>query len=251
MPQSTTTTTVPATPTPVTGTGTYTTTCSNSVTADISELVWEVSGTTIAPVVAGSTVSLTGQTWKVTVPASVLQTGINLGLLHAGDSPAGSAKVSVFATNTQQGTVKADPVAVVIGPIALGGDGQALPASTSFAVPDMKWTAVGGTVAFSMSAADIDVSIGPLVITFSCTPKAPIATIVSAGVTGLTNIPPAAQVLGTESTRSTEADTLARTGAAFGIPIAGGVGLLDMGYLFLTASKPLRRKSRSSGRTTH
>ncbi|MGQ0433194.1 MAG: hypothetical protein ACT452_12395, partial [Microthrixaceae bacterium] len=87
---TTSTTAPPVVPTKVSGTGSYTTTCTNSVTPDKSELLFVVTGSTMSPIDAGSAVSLTDQSWEVTVPASVLQTGINLGLLAAGDKPAGT-----------------------------------------------------------------------------------------------------------------------------------------------------------------
>src|SRR5699024_6524850 len=109
------------TPTMVTGTGRYTATCSNNATPDLSELAFEVTGSTLSPVDAGSKVSLVDQSWEVTVPASVLQTGINLGLLKAGDSPAGKAVVSVFASNTKEGTARSAPVGLSVGPIVVSG----------------------------------------------------------------------------------------------------------------------------------
>jgi hypothetical protein len=224
------------------------------VTPDVSELQFEVTGTTLSPIVAGSPATLKNQLWKVTVPASVLQTGINLGLLKAGDTPTGLASVSVFASNTQQGTLSPPPVGISVGPIALGGDGMALPATSTFAVPDMTWTAVGGDVAFSMALTAIEVSIGPLAVTFTCEPKPPAPAIVTAAVRGTTNIPPAPPtgtpvtpaVLATSAPTQTS-EPLAVTGAEFGVPIALAVGLLDLGYLFSSAARPPRRRRVTAG----
>lgn len=241
---STTSTTVSAQPVEVSGSADYTGTCTNSATPDVSELGFTVEGTTMSPVTAGSDVVLTEQTWTVTVPATVLQTGINLGLLAAGDSPGGTATVGVFASNTKEGTVTADPIALSIGPIALGSDGLAMPAATSFAVPDMSWTAVGGEVGFAMASAKIDVELGPLVVTFTCTPKNPDTTIVKAAVNGKTDIPPAGrpgtQVAGVTVTPA----ALPRTGMNPVRPIAAAVGLLDLGYLLVSATWPARRRLR-------
>lgn len=233
---ATTTAVLSAAQTTLTGTGSYATSCTNSVTPDISELAFKVTGSTLSPVTAGSAVKLTDQKWEVTVPGSVLQTGINLGLLKAGDKPAGTATVSVFATNTQEGTVKAAPVGISVGPIALEG-GQALPVTTSFNVPDMSWTAVGGNVAFAMAAAAVQVEIGPIKVDFSCKPTDPNVKIVTATVSGTTNIPAAgAQVLGSTVT------ALPRTGTSPLVPAALALGLIDLGYLFVSATQPMRRR---------
>lgn len=236
---ATTTTRAPSpTQTTLTGTGSYATSCTNSVTPDISELAFKVTGSTLSPVTAGSTVKLTNQKWEVTVPGSVLQTGINLGLLKAGDKPAGTATVSVFAPNTKEGTIKAAPVAISVGPIVLDG-GQASAVTTSFNVADMTWTAVGGNVGFAMANAAIQVEIGPIKVDFSCKPKDPNITIVTATVSGTTNIPAAgAQVLGTT------VSALPRTGSNPAVPAALAIGLIDLGYLFVSSTQPTRRRRR-------
>ena len=234
-------------PTKVSGTGSYTTSCTNTVTPDISELVFSVTGSTMSPVDAGSTVSLTNQTWEVTVPGSVLQTGINLGLLKAGDSPGGTATVSVFASNTKEGTVAAAPIPISVGPIVVSG-GLAQPVKSAFSVPDMSWTAVGGNVAFAMEKAALEVEIGPLKVGFTCTPKDPNVSIVSAAVRGKTDIPAAkpgsssgTAVLGATTSQASD---LPRTGASPLIPISLAVGLIDVGYLLASAAAPARRRLR-------
>jgi hypothetical protein len=229
----------------VSGTGNYTTTCKNSVTPDVSELVFAVTGSTMSPVEAGSPVSLTNQSWEVTVPASVLQTGINLGLLNAGDSPAGTAVVSVFASNTKEGTLAAAPVALSVGPIVVQG-GAAQPAKTAFAVPDMTWTSVGGNVAFAMASASVEVEVGPLKVKFTCKPKDASVTIITAAVRGKTDIPAAKPDDGTQvlGETVTAAEALPRTGASTLVPIALAVGLIDLGYLFASAAQPARRRLR-------
>jgi hypothetical protein len=230
----------------VSGTGAYTTTCKNSVTPDTSELQFAVTGSTMSPIDAGSTTSLTSQSWEVTVPASVLQTGINLGLLNPGDTPAGTAVVSVFTSNTKEGTVTSPSIPLAVGPIALGSDGLALPAKTTFSVPDMSWTAVGGDVAYAMAGASVEVEVGPLKVKFTCTPKDPNVSIVTAAVRGKTDIPAAkpgssgTAVLGATASQS----SLPRTGASPLIPISLAVGLIDVGYLLASAAAPARRRLR-------
>lgn len=241
---TTSTTAPPVVPTKVSGTGNYTTTCKNSVTPETSELQFAVTGSTMSPIEAGSTASLTNQSWEVSVPSSVLQTGINLGLLSPGDTPAGTAVVAVFASNTKEGTVTAAPVALSIGPIAVDSSGLALPAKTTFAVPNMNWTAVGGNVAYKMSSASVEVEVGPLKVKFTCTPKDPSVTIVTAGVVGKTNIPAATEVLGTTVTQAAATESLPRTGANTMVAVALAVGLIDLGYLFASAAQPARRRLR-------
>jgi hypothetical protein len=223
----------------VTGTGAYVTTCSNSVTPDKSELSFEVTGTTKSPVAAGGPVSLTGQSWKVTVPASVLQTGMNLVGIKAGDTLAATATASVFATNTAEGTVTSAPTALSVGPIQVDGAGAALPATTSFAVSDMAWTATGGDVVFAMDKTSVEVSIGPLKVSFTCEPKDPSIAIVTAKVSGSSGTP--AAVRGVTVTRSS---SLPRTGTNPLVPMALAVGLLDLGYLLMSAAQPARRRLR-------
>ena len=237
---TTSTTSGSATPSAVSGTATYTTTCSNSVTPDKSELLFKVTGTTTSPVAAGSTASLTNQSWEVTVPGSVLQTGIGLGLLKVGDSPAGTAKVAVFASNTKEGTVSPAPIPVVVAPITLDGGGQANPAVAKFAAPDMSWTAVGGGISYAMESASVEVSIGPLKVTFTCHPKDAGLSIVTTSVSGTTGTPAAGrtQVLGATVSQ------LPRTGGSVALPLALGLALVDLGYLCASAARPARRRLR-------
>jgi len=220
-------------PTDVTGTADYTATCHNNVTPDASELAFRVTGTTVSPVQSGQQVVLRDQRWEVTVPASVLQTGINLSLLKAGDSPAGTATASVVASNTSEGVRTSSPVPVVVGPIEVVG-GAAQPVTTAFAVPDMSWTAVGGPVAFEMAETKLAVAIGPLEVIFTCEPKDPGVTIVQAAVNGT-----ATEVRGVTTTRA-----LPRTGTSPVVPVALAIGLLDLGYLLISAVRPARRRWR-------
>ena len=218
-------------------------TCHNNVTPDASELAFSITGTTVSPVEAGEQAVLEDQAWSATVPASVLQTGINLGLLKAGDSPAGTATVSVFASNTKEGTRTPDPIPVVVGPIAVVA-GAAQPVTTTFSVPDLSWTAVGGDVDFAMGETKVEVAIGPLAVIFTCSPKDPAVTIVTAAVNGKTNIPPAGrpgtQVAGVTVTPA----ALPRTGMNPVGPVAAAVGLIDLGYLLASAVRPARRRLR-------
>jgi hypothetical protein len=237
---STTPTTVGLTPVPVTGSARYVASCRNSVTPDLSEMAFDVTATTTSPVLAGSTAELRDQTWTVSVPASVLQTGMNLGLLHAGDTVTGVVTVSVFASNTSEGTVQAPPASIAVGPIATSPTGTALPATATFSVANLSWTPVGGDVAFSMAGASVAVSLGPVTVTFTCEPTLPLATIVTAAVRGSTGAPAADRV----EVRGAVQEVLARTGSPVALPVSIAVALLDLGYLALTAAPRPRRRSR-------
>ncbi len=231
----------------MTGTANYTATCRNNVTPDASELAFKITGTTISPVQAGEEVVLEDQSWEVTVPASVLQTGINLALLKPGDSPAGTATVSVFASNTKEGLRTSAPIPVVVGPIVVNS-GVVQPATTTFAGPDLRWRAVGGEVAFVMAETTVAVALGPLEVKFTCEPKDPGLAIVRAAVLGKTDIPPAQpggsdpEVAGETITPEGGEGALPRTGSGALVPIALAVGLIDLGYLLATAARPARRR---------
>ena len=220
------------------------------MTPDASELSFKVTGTTMSPVTAGEQAVLEDQAWEVTVPASVLQTGINLGLLSAGDSLPVEVTAAVFASNTKEGTRTAAPEAFTAGPIEVSS-GAAQPLTTGFAVDDMTWTAVGGDVGFSMAETVMNVAVGPLEVVFTCEPKDPGLTIVQATVIGKTNIPPAGRDEDDEDDDGTEVKgetvtskggALPRTGWNPWVGMALGIGLIDLGYLLASAVRPARRR---------
>ena len=236
----------------MTGEQVYTASCTNTVTPDLAELTFSVAGTAPATVNAGDKVTLSNQTWTVTVPGTVLDTGIGLSLLKFGDVVNGTVTPSLFATNTAEGVVAPGPVSVGIGPIENDGTGKAKPASATFSVADATWTSVGGTVGYSMNTADVLVEIGPLEVGFSCTSTSG-EVVVETEVLGSTGIPPAGrptpvdppvvvEVTVTETVSTTSEDELPRTGAAILAPILLALGLIDMGYLTITAAAPARRR---------
>jgi len=186
---------------------------------------------------------LSNQSWEMDVPGSVLTAGINLGLLNDGDTVQGSVTPAVFASNTQQGTQTGSPVNVAIGPISVDpATLQANDASAKFGVADMTWTAVGGDVSFSLAQTSALVTIGPLKITFTCSPDANAAGFDTVHVLGKTDIPPAGK--GGSTTTSTvpptvvEGEQLARTGYSPLFFLVLGLTILDLGYLFWSAAQP-------------
>lgn len=246
---TTTTTTAPTTTAPtttiktataVTGTGTYVSTCSNSVTPDKSKLTFAITGTAPSDAVAGNTVTLSQQSWTVGVPGSVLDTGINLGLLQAGQLVNGTVTGAIFATNTKEGTVTAAPSPVQFGPIVVDSvSGKAAEGKSTFAVADMTWTAVGGDVVYVMAPTSVQVSIGQLKVNFNCTPDDTTIQIIKTTVSGNTGVAPATQVESASATRA-----LANTGPRDVLRnLVLGLILLNLGYLLYSAARPPRRQT--------
>jgi hypothetical protein len=225
----------------------------NSLTPDKSELSFELTGTVPSQVDAGDAVELVDHTWLVTVPGSVLDVGIGLGLLSPGDTVSGSLVASVFASNTDQGTVSSAKIPVVFGPITADAvTGLADPASSTVEVGGLEWTTVGGTVGFAMASAQVAVKIGSIDITFTCEPKDLNLAFVGTDVIGDTGRPPGGRdpsedgdttsptVLGNTATKG---GSLPKTGFAPFAPVALALGLLDLGYLAVTSTKLPRRRS--------
>jgi hypothetical protein len=181
------TTTAPATTVPagpVTKTVDYTTTCKNSVTPDQSSIPFTVKATAINRAALGSKVTVTGQRWTVTVPGSVLDTGINLGLLNPGDTINGKVEAVSSVGNATPGSVTASAIPIKVGPIQVDAvSGAAKPAAVSFDVPDTVVTATGGTLTVTLGVSKITVTIGALNVTFTCTPASggPFAQVEVAG----------------------------------------------------------------------
>jgi hypothetical protein len=177
-------------------------------------------------------VTLTDQTWQVAVPGALLTTAINLGLLSAGQTVAGTVNAVVLGSNTSQGAITSPPIPVKFGPITVDSAGQAADASVTFPVPNATWTAVGGTVGFSMAKTTVLITIGALKVTFTCDPGTNLAAFVSTAVTGKTAA--AAQVLGSQ---------LAFTGMkSVALLTILALILLDLGYLAWSSTVPARRR---------
>lgn len=236
----------------------------NSLTPDTSELTFLLEGTVPGEIEAGSAVPLTDHTWTVTVPGSVLDAGIGLGLLEPGDTVPGVVAPAIFGANTIEGTKSPAPVAITLGPI--GADpvtGLADDATTTFAIDGLSWTSVGGPVALSMDVTEVAVKIGVIDIAFTCTPSQSTAFVTSSAIGSTGQAPavrpgPAPEVLGETTANATEAiaaeeanvprqsstQSLPVTGASALAPLLLALGLIDLGYLAHTASTPPRRARR-------
>lgn len=259
---TTSTTSTTAVPGSNTGTASYTAACSNSITPDVSEMTFELTGTVPQEVIAGETVSLDDHTWTVTVPGSVLDAGIALGLLNPGDTVPATVTPAVFASNTIEGTKVAGPVNVTLGPItASATTGLADPLTKSFSVNDLMWTTTGGTVGYAMDETAMAVSIGVIEVAFACTPNETDLAFVETQVLGSTGEKPAERtpttnpttqanpptqtsptVLGSTTARST-GETLPRTGLSALGPLLFALALIDFGYLARSATAPARKSN--------
>ena len=182
-PTSTTSTTKPESTT-VNGSATYATACTNSVTKDTSNIPFTLKATGPRRTTSGNNIVLTDQSWSATVPSSVLTTAINLGLLAPGQTVQAVVSPNVKGTNTDPADNHAADVAISVGPIQVDGNGDALPATTTFAVSDLTYRATGGDATFAMSTTKMLITIGALKITFTCSPTAPIPVLLTTIVTG-------------------------------------------------------------------
>lgn len=246
---SVTTTSAPAPtttlPGPATGSSTYTTSCKNSVTPDLSELTFKASGQVPGQVDADSSFALTAMKWSVTIPASVFQTGINFGLITPGSTISGSLDLAINATHTVQGTQDAPKINLTI-PVTVDGGGLAKPSTVNFAVPDMDWTALSGTIDFRMYGANVSVKIGlPNPVVFVCKPTA-------GGAFVSTNAVGSSSITTTTEVASEAPSTTAAASGGGSLVVTGSTGativqvllallLLDIGYLVLSLRRTPRR----------
>ena len=242
-----TTTTAPATtttlPGPVNGTATYATSCKNSVTPDLSQLSFDGSGTAPGQVDADSTFKLTNMGWKVTIPASVFQTGINFGLITPGSTIKGTLDLAITGTNTVQTTQDSAKINLNI-PVTTNADGTAKPATVSFTVADMQWTARSGKMDFSMYGANVSVSIGlPQPVVFVCKPTSGGAFVSSVAVGESTATTTTIVDAGGPVPTTTIAGELVVTGSTGSmlVQLIAALLLLDIGYLVLSLRRSPRR----------
>jgi hypothetical protein len=249
--------TVPEPDLPNVGSARYEADCTNTITPDIAQLVFEVSAEAPFQAQAGDTIVLTQNRWRVEVPSSVLDTGIALGLLSPGDFVSGTIRAGVAGTNTVEGVVSFPPVAIGVGPIEIDADGFALPASAEFEPPDLAFTAMGGgNVDFSLAFATVDVAIGPIELTFDCTPNVLGLAFVSTEVTGdpiavptpVAATPAPEGPIVAPATQTAEATgVLPATGApGVALQVLVALALIDFGYLGWSATRPgpARRRRR-------
>jgi hypothetical protein len=232
-------------PSKAAGSSEYTTSCKNSVTPDLSELVFTATGTAPTEVAADTSFDLTKMKWSVTIPAGVFQTGINFGLITPGSSIDGELDLAITGTNTAQSVQ--DPAKIdLIVPVKTS-NGQALSSTVKFDVPDMTWTARSGKINFLLYGANVSVKIGlPNPVVFVCKPTkgGAFATTEAVGVSTATTTIPATTTtaVASEAPTTTTPGQLVVTGAGSTlVQVLIALIFLDLGYLVLS----LRRRPRS------
>jgi len=208
---TTTSTTVPGATTTTTTPGTfggtaYTASCTNSTAPGATTIAFHGSGTAPAQTAPGAVVPLTGMHWSITVPASVIQTGLNLGLLTSGSSFPGGVSLGVGAASTVEQGGFFQTVLISI-PVNTTAAGAALPATVSFDEPDTDWTAGTQTIAFTMIGADVSLKIGQLNVAFACDTTNPPAfattSVLGVGPGSTTTIPATTTTVGPVSGTAT------------------------------------------------
>lgn len=166
------------------GTSTNTNACFSGATATYSDLSITMAGTGAPdPATLGvDTVTLSGTTVSVDVPADLLLAGYRLNLLNVGDNILpGTIAATIAASNSVEGSqnqsVATAVTATIVDPTPANrssGDESALPISVSnLPLSDTTWTpAAGGTMAFSESDVYIAVQVAGGLVTadFQCQP---------------------------------------------------------------------------------
>jgi hypothetical protein len=162
------------------------TSCTNTAQAGTSALDNTVSGAaTPNPATIGDTLTLSGATFGIDVPGTVLLAGYGLGLLTNGvnNIPA-DVVVTLNASNTAEGSQTLAPVSVlgvttITDPTPANktsGDESATPLAVSATLPTSTWTSTGGNVAFSLAGSSTTALVGPggvIAVNFSCAPGTP------------------------------------------------------------------------------
>ncbi|WP_436794221.1 Ig-like domain-containing protein [Actinospongicola halichondriae] len=169
------------------GTVTSPNVCTNTAQAGTSQLDVTMSGDgTPSPIVLGAgDIDLTGATFSIDVPPTVLLAGYGLNLLTVGvnNIPA-EVTLEIIGSNTTQGSQTVGPLAVV-GTTTItdptpanktSGDESATPLAVSAPVPTTTWTPTGGDVGLRLGTSATTALVGPggvIAVTFTCQPGTP------------------------------------------------------------------------------
>jgi hypothetical protein len=163
------------------------TSCTNTAQAGTSALQITVDGAgTPNPIELGAgDITLSGATFGIDVPPTVLLAGYGLNLLSVGvnNIPA-EVTVTLLGSNTSQGSQTLGPLAVtgtttITDPTPANktsGDESATPLSVTAPLPTTTWTPTGGNVGLSLGDSSTTALVGPggiIAVTFSCTPGVP------------------------------------------------------------------------------
>jgi hypothetical protein len=142
------------------GSQTTTNACKSNATSTYSDLAWTLGGTaTPNPATTGDTVTLSGASVQVNIPATLLIAGYNLGLLNVGaNSIPTTVYVARSATNatpaTQVDNFSITATTTITDPDGIPGTGDesATPLAVNQPLPDYTVTAGGGNIAFAQAA---------------------------------------------------------------------------------------------------
>jgi hypothetical protein len=196
----------------------------------------------------GDPISLTGTKATLTIPAELLQLGVDAGLIHNGDQIPSTVTIVVGGSNTAQASHTYSVTQSVT--IVLAG-GKAKPLVATVNLPDTSWTPTGGDVHFTQKSMKI-VSrlnlpgIGKVTVTFTCDPRTA-AEFVALGETGAPEPPappggpgPSGGPTGGPDP-TVGSNELPRTGSTPWPLIVVAAGLIDLGILAIAGSRRRRR----------
>jgi methionine-rich copper-binding protein CopC len=196
----------------------------------------------------GDPISLSGTDLTITIPATLLQLGVDAGLIHNGDQIPSTLTYVVAGSNTAQGThtyVVNQSVTINL----VGNKAKPLTAHLNF--PDTIWTPTGGDVRFTEKSLTIISrlnlpGIGNVRVNFTCTPRTA-AQFIAVGETGAVQgtLPPATGGPGPTGPGGTDptvgSNELPRTGSAPWPLVIIAAGLIDLGFLAIAGSRRRRR----------
>lgn len=114
---------------------------------------------------AGTAITLSGTTASITLPREVIDTGVNLGVLKAGENEIGiRAWLAIRGENTTEGVQSRDTTTSARTTIVLDDEGRvvsATPLTVVAAFPDTAWTAASNApVAFAQAPAGSLTNLG-------------------------------------------------------------------------------------------
>ena len=231
---------------PITNTATYTADCTNNVTPDHSALTYQITATAQSPVVKGSTITVTNQEWKVTVPAALVTT---LRPVLPGGLDATSIG-SLSATNAAPDKLDLAPVQAL----------TALPASgdlvTVIHPADVSFVAAGtGDVVIAYAGSVTSVDIPSLFITakLTCVPTGASPALLTVKLQGpvQATTTTVAAIAGPTTTRPLPAPVLASSGqiprtgtngSTLLVEIFGSLLIIQLGIMLWSAGQGRRRR---------
>jgi hypothetical protein len=204
----------------------------------------------------GDPITLSNTTLGLSIPAKLIQAGVDVGLITDGFKvPAHITLVVAGSHTTQQTHQYVVDATATIHVTAGGPHGKALPLALTVPLPDTSWTPANGTddVLFSqksmtiVSAIDLNPQLS-VVATFTCEP-ANGSSFVALGATGApvttTTTPTTPTTTPTSSTTAVtvaQAAELPRTGSTPWPLLVLAAGCIDLGLLALAGAKRGRRR---------